>query len=179
MRASYVTVVSSVYQTRSNVIHSLTASAVYFTLLQALTTFPILCPIHVRFSDSSISPKSMICASISSLVNNSTGLSLLWIHIYLLLWITFSWIAMLLWLCNGVLKLRAVEIDAMARNVFSDHEVDTTYYPHPHHPFGFTDIPLAGRNHPIRCLRCRAIMMYNLLRTLRIWRHYMTRKAEK
>jgi len=60
MCASYVAVVSSVYQTRSNVIHSLIASAVYFTLLQALTTFPILFPIHVRFSDSSISPKSMI-----------------------------------------------------------------------------------------------------------------------
>jgi len=49
--------------------------------------------------------------------------------------------AMLLWLCNGVLKLRAVEIDAMVKNILSDHEVDTTYYPHPHYPFGFTDIP--------------------------------------
>ena len=110
----------------------------------------------------------MIRASISSLVNNSTGLLLLWIHICLLLWITFLWIAMLLWLCNRVLKLRAVEIDAMAKNVLSDHEVDTTYYPHPHHPFGFTDIPLADRNHPIRGLRCRTIMMSNLPRTLRI-----------
>jgi len=87
-------------------------------------TFPILISIHVRFSDSSISPKSMIRASISSLVNNLTGLSLLWIHICLLFWITFSWIAMLLWLCNGVLKLRAVEIDAMAKNVLSDHKVE-------------------------------------------------------
>ena len=75
---------------------------------------------------------------------------------------------MLLWLCNGVLKLRAVEIDAMAKNVLSDHKVDTTCYPHPHHPFGFTDIPLDGHNHPIRGLRCRAIMMSNLPRTLRI-----------
>ena len=75
--------------------------------------------------------------------------------------------AMLLWLCNGVLKLRAVEIDAMVKNVLSD-QVDTTYYPYPHHPFGFTDIPLAGRNHPIRGLRCHTIMMYNLPRTLRI-----------
>jgi len=60
------------------------------------------------------------------------------------------------------------EIDAMAKNVLSDHEVDTTYYPQPHHPSGFTDIPLASRNHPIRGLRCRAIMMSNLPRTLRI-----------
>jgi len=61
----------------------------------------------------------------------------------------------------------------------SDHEVDTTYYPHPHHPFGFTDIPLASRNHPIWGLCCYAIMMYNFPHMLRIWRHYITRKAEK
>jgi len=67
--------------------------------------------------------------------------------------------------CGYALKLRAVEIDAMARNVLSDHEVDTTYY---HHPFGFTDIPLASRNHPIRGLRCSTMMMSNLPRTLRI-----------
>jgi len=55
----------------------------------------------------------------------------------------------------------------MVKNVLSD-QVDTTYYPYPHHPFGFTDIPLAGRNHPIRGLRCRTIMMSNLPRVLRI-----------
>lgn len=93
---------------------------------------------------------------------------------------------MLLWLCNGVLKLRAVEIDAMAKNVLSDHEADSTYHPYPHHPFGFTDIPLADHNHPIRGLRCRTIMVSNLPRTLRnekdlkeYFEHYMTQKTEK
>ena len=113
MCASYVTVVSSVYQTRSNVTHNL-CSLLYSPPgtndLSYLISYSraILC----------ISPKSMIRASISSLVNNSTDLSLLWIHICLLLWITFSWIAMLLWLCNRVLKLHAKRLMQWQRMFF-------------------------------------------------------------
>ncbi|KAJ3566033.1 hypothetical protein NP233_g7257 [Leucocoprinus birnbaumii] len=158
----------------------------YFALLQALTTFPILFPIHVRFSDASISPKSMTRASISSMVGTQTGLSLLWIHICLLFWITLSWMATLLWICNGAFKLRAVSIDATAKQLNSDYEADTTYYPHPHPQFGFTEVPIADRNHPNRGLRCRTIMVSYLPHTLRnekdlkeYFEYYMTRKVEK
>ncbi|KXN88289.1 hypothetical protein AN958_07748 [Leucoagaricus sp. SymC.cos] len=158
----------------------------WFALLQALTTFPILFPIHVRFSDSSISPKSMTRASISSLVGTSTGLSLLWIHICLLFWITLSWMATLLWICNGAFMLRAADIDASARQTSSDNEADATYYPHPHPQLGFTEIPVADRNHPNRGLRYRTIMVSNVPHGLRnekdlkeYFEYYMSRKVEK
>ncbi|KAF5360772.1 hypothetical protein D9756_004691 [Leucocoprinus leucothites] len=158
----------------------------YFALLQTLTTLPILFPIHVRFSDDSISPKSMTRASISSLVGTSTGRSLLWIHICLLFWVTLSWMATLLWICNGTFKLRAADLDAASRRINSDYEADNTHFPHPHPQFRFTEVPLADRNHPNRGLRCRTIMVSNLPLTLRnekelkeYFEYYMTRKVEK
>jgi len=43
-------------------------ASVWFTIAHVLTTFPILFPIHVEFSENSVPPKSMTRASISSLV---------------------------------------------------------------------------------------------------------------
>lgn len=164
---------------------TLTIFAVWFALTQALTTFPILFPIHVRFSDSSVSSKSMTRASISSLVGTETGLSLLWIHICLLFWITFSWMATLLWICNGAFKLRSIEIST-AKRTNLDNEPDTAYYPHPHPQFGFTEIPQADLNHPNKGLRCRTVMVSNVPHTLRnekdlkeYFEYYMSRKVEK
>lgn len=157
----------------------------WFALLHTLTTFPILFPIHVRFSDDSISPKSMTRASISSLVGTKTGLSLLWIHICLLFWVTLSWIATLLWICNGVFKLRSSEIDAITRSSSND-DVDSVYYPHPHTQFNFTEIPEADRNHPNKGLRCRTVMVSCVPQNLRnekelkeYFEYYMSRKVEK
>jgi hypothetical protein len=128
----------------------------------------------------------MTRASISSLVGTSTGLSLLWIHICLLFWITFSWMATLLWICHGAFELRAADVDAATKQANSEYETDTIYYPHPHPQFGFTEIPLADRNHPNRGLRYRTIMVSNVPHTLRnekdlkeYFEYYMSRKVEK
>jgi hypothetical protein len=128
----------------------------------------------------------MTRASISSLVGNSTGRSLLWIHICLLFWITLSWMATLLWICSGAFKFRAADIDAVSRQINSDNEINNNYYPHPHPQFGFTEVPLANRNDPNWGLQCRTIMVSNVPHLLRnekdlkeYFEYYMSRKLEK
>lgn len=128
----------------------------------------------------------MTRASISSLVGTSTGLSLLWIHICLLFWITLSWMAILLWICHGAFKLRSAEIDTAAKQANPDNEPDSTYYPHPHPQYGFMDIPFPDHNHPNRGFRCRTIMVSNVPHSLRnekdlkeYFEYYMSRKVEK
>lgn len=157
----------------------------WFVLLHSLTTFPILFPIHVEFSEHSVSPKSMTRASISSLVLTPRGLSLLWIHICLLFWITLTWIATLYWICHGAFMLRADSIAASARRIDQTEE-HSTYHPHPHPQYGFTeDLPLDDR-HIIHGLRLRTVMVSNLLPQLRdekelkeYFEYYMSRNLEK
>ena len=165
-------------------------SAVWFSLLHLCTTFPILFPIHVQFSDASISPKSMTRASISSLVTTEKGLSLLWIHICLLFWITLSWMSTLFWVCNGAFRLRAVNLAAAAKRASEvpeglqdDEEI---YHEHPHPQYGFKDVPSRARNAPTKGLRLRTIMVSNIPTSLRdekklqqYFEYYMTRKVEK
>ncbi|KJA17998.1 hypothetical protein HYPSUDRAFT_45721 [Hypholoma sublateritium FD-334 SS-4] len=161
----------------------------WFSLLHLCTTFPILFPIHVQFSDESISPKSMTRASISSLVTTEKGLSLLWIHICLLFWITLSWIGTLFWVCNGAFRLRASNLAAAAKRASEVHEGqqdDDTYYEHPHPQYGFKDVPSRTRNAPTKGLRLRTIMVSNIPSSLRdekklqdYFEYYMTRKVEK
>ncbi|TFK40830.1 hypothetical protein BDQ12DRAFT_721445 [Crucibulum laeve] len=161
--------------------------AFWFTLLHTLTTFPILFPIHVEFSEATISPKSMTRASISSLVGTTKGLSLLWIHICLLFWLTLSWMATLLWICNGAFRLRAANLEIAARQAAETSEnADKTYYPHPHPQYGFADIPAADKNHPNRGLRVRTVMVSNVPHSLRnekdlkeYFEYYLSRKVDK
>ncbi|KDR82888.1 hypothetical protein GALMADRAFT_134426 [Galerina marginata CBS 339.88] len=162
----------------------------WFALTHSLTTFPILFPIHVEFSEDSVSPKSMTRASISSLVGTTKGLSLLWIHICLLFWVTLSWIATLFWICNGAFKLRATKLEEAAKHaaaVAEGHEEeDTTYYEHPHPQYGFKDVPSRERDEPTKGLRLRTIMVSNVPNSLRnekdlqeYFEYYMSRKVEK
>ena len=163
-------------------------SSVWFTLAHTLTTFPILFPIHVEFSDPSISSKSMTRASISSLVGTDKGLSLLWIHACLLFWVTLSWIFNLLWICTGAFKLRAANLEAMSKQAEAENneEDPPTYYRHPHPQYAFTDVPRWDRDCPTRGLRLRTIMISNIPTSLRsekalqeYFEHYMSRKVEK
>ncbi|KAF8798979.1 DUF221-domain-containing protein [Phlegmacium glaucopus] len=156
----------------------------WFALVHTLTTFPILFPIHVEFSDDSISPKSMTRASISSLVGTRKGLSLLWIHACLLFWITLSWIFNLVWICNGAFKLRAANLSRQAESENKDE--DPTYYQHPHPQYAFTDVPQRDRDRPTKGLRLRTVMVSNIPTSLRseealqdYFEHYMSRKVEK
>ncbi|KIM43405.1 hypothetical protein M413DRAFT_69962 [Hebeloma cylindrosporum] len=163
----------------------------WFTVTHVLTTFPILFPIHVEFSEHSVSPKSMTRASISSLVGTSKGLSLLWIHICLLFWVTLSWIGTLVWICNGAFKLRAANLEAAAKRIAAEsneshHDRDNVYYEHPHPQYGFKDVPSRSRDAPTRGLRLRTIMVSNIPNSLRnekdlqeYFEYYMSRKVEK
>ena len=157
---------------------------VWFTLLHTVTTFPVLFPIHVSFSEDEISPKSMTRASISSLVTTTKGRSLLWIHVCLLFWLTLSWMATLLWICNGAFQLRTADIEL--KRTSSAANAQERYYPHPHPQYGFTDIPLPDRNHPNIGLRLRTIMVSNVPHGLRnekdlkeYFEYYMSRKLDK
>lgn len=168
-----------------------TAPLVWFCMAHLLTTFPILFPIHVSFSDASVPPKSMTRASISSLVGTEKGLSLLWIHICLLFWVTLSWVGTLFWICNGAFKLRALRLDQVARHeaTLTEHpgqDEDTTYYEHPHPMYSFRDVPSRTRDQPVKGLRLRTIMVSNVPHSLRnekdlqeYFEYYMSRKLEK
>ncbi|KAJ6585051.1 hypothetical protein B0H19DRAFT_1206666 [Mycena capillaripes] len=158
----------------------------FFVLLHTFTTFLILFPIHVEFSEDSISKKSMTRASITSLVATQRGLSLLWIHICLLFWITFSWMGTLLWICHGAFQLRADKIAIAAKRMAAHDPADTTYYPHPHPQYGFADVPTPDRHHPNFGLRLRTVMVANVPPALReekvlkeYFEYYMSRDLEK
>ncbi|KAF7298976.1 CBM1 domain-containing protein [Mycena indigotica] len=158
----------------------------FFVLLHTLTTFPILFPIHVEFSDNSISKKSMTRASITSLVATHEGLSLLWIHICLLFWITFSWIIILIWICLGAFRLRADKIAIAAKRMAAYDPAEPGYYPHPHPQFGFAEMPKLDSNHPNFGLRLRTVMVANVPPALRdektlkeYFAYYLSRKVEK
>ncbi|KAK1232809.1 hypothetical protein PQX77_004035 [Marasmius sp. AFHP31] len=154
----------------------------WFTLLHVLTTFPILFPIHLEFSEDDISTKSMTRASISSLVGSQHGKGLLWIHICLLFWVTLTWIANLLWIMHGTFKMRAENIARRAQNPPTDKK----YYPHPHPQYFFTDIPPEEVDFSNNGLRFRTIMVTNIPPQLRdektlqeYFEYYMSRKLEK
>ncbi|KAJ7288266.1 hypothetical protein C8J57DRAFT_1115702 [Mycena rebaudengoi] len=160
--------------------------AFWFVLAHTLTTFLILFPIHVEFSEDSVSKKSMTRASITSLVASHRGLSLLWIHICLLFWITLSWMGTVLWICHGAFQLRRQKIDIAVKRMASYDPSDTTYYPHPHPQYGFADVPSLDRNHPNFGLRLRTVMVSNVPPTLRdekvlkeYFEYYLSRKLEK
>ncbi|KAJ3921149.1 hypothetical protein F5877DRAFT_36559 [Lentinula edodes] len=158
----------------------------WFILLQTCTTFPILFPIHVKFSNDSISPKSMTRASISSLVDTTTGLSLLWIHICLMFWIALSWMATLFWIMHGAFRMRSDNIAATARRKALRDSDGHEYHPHPHPPYTFAESPSLDTNTPVEGLRFRTIMISNVPPQLRneselkeYFEYYMSRKLEK
>ncbi|CDO75297.1 hypothetical protein BN946_scf184654.g5 [Trametes cinnabarina] len=141
----------------------------WFALLQTLTTLPILFPIHVTFSDNTVSPKSMTRASISSLASTQKGLSLLWVHIILLFWITFTWFGMLFWICRGAFHYRAQNIVAAAARAASETSAKerSQYDPHPHPQYPFHSLEPLEEDHSTRGLRLRTIMVTNIPHALR------------
>ncbi|KAG7440881.1 uncharacterized protein BT62DRAFT_567336 [Guyanagaster necrorhizus] len=160
----------------------------WFALLHTLTTFPVLFPIHVEFSEPSIDPKSMTRASISSLVSTEEGLSLLWIHICLLFWITLTWIGTLFWIAHGAFMLRAENIKQASKRVPSGPSEGTRpeHHLHPHPQFNFASVPSLDFIHPTNGLRLRTIMVSNVPPQLRdekvlkeYFEYYMSRKLER
>ncbi|OAX42854.1 DUF221-domain-containing protein [Rhizopogon vinicolor AM-OR11-026] len=160
----------------------------FFVLLHTFTTTPILLPIHIHFSSDSISSQSMTKASISSLVGTQEGLSLLWIHVCLLFWITLTWIGNLVYICNGVFKFRAAKIQSVMRSAESDAmiEREAQYHPHPHPQYPFQDIPSMNVDRSNRGLRLRTVMVTNIPVPLRsekelreYFEYYLSRSLDK
>ncbi|KAF7798415.1 hypothetical protein EIP86_009636 [Pleurotus ostreatoroseus] len=153
-------------------------SAVWFTLAHTFTTFPILLPIHVKFSNPNVPSKSMTRASISSLVDTPNGPSLLWIHLLLLIWVTVSWFATLHWITRGLFRYRAQKIRESAKAAarrsadkkFTESDKAADYHPHPHPNLGFQALsPVASDEDKIvnRGLRTRTIMVTDIPPSLR------------
>ncbi|PBK97545.1 hypothetical protein ARMGADRAFT_1076012 [Armillaria gallica] len=160
----------------------------WFALLHTLTTFPVVFPIHVKFSGPDIDPKSMTRASISSLVGTKEGKSLLWIHICILFWITLTWIGTLFWIAHGAFMLRAENITQAAKRSSSGsgEGAGPEYHPHPHPPFNYASVPSPDVMHPKNSLRLRTIMVSNVPPQLRnekelkeYFEYYMSRKLER
>ncbi|KAH9846366.1 DUF221-domain-containing protein [Lenzites betulinus] len=160
----------------------------WFALLHTFTTLPILLPIHVTFSDGSVSPKSMTRASISSLVTTEKGLSLLWVHIILLFWITFTWFGTLFWVCRGAFHFRAQNILAAANRAASEDSAKerSQYDPHPHPQYPFHALLPLEEDHTTKGLRLRTIMVTNIPQALRsekdlkeYFEYYMSRSVAR
>ncbi|KAG1906688.1 uncharacterized protein F5891DRAFT_476392 [Suillus fuscotomentosus] len=159
-----------------------------FVLVHTFTTTLILLPIHIHFSPDDVSPQSMTRASISSLVENQQGRSLLWIHICLLFWITLTWMCNLFYICNGAFRLRAAKIESAIRSAESDTmtEKEPQYHPHPHPQYPFQDIPSLDTDQSNRGLRLRTVMVTNVPVQLRsekalkeYFEYYLSRSLDK
>ena len=134
-----------------------------FVLLHTFTTVPILLPIHIHFSDSSVSQRSMTRASISSLVGTIEGTRLLWIHITLLFYVALSWIASLIWICRGVFQYRKAQIQRVAESCTSaTQDQNGSYHPHPHPRYPFLSLPVLDGHQSNRGLRLRTLMVTNI-----------------
>jgi hypothetical protein len=135
-----------------------------FVLLHTFTTVPILLPIHIHFSDGSISPRSMTRASVSSLVGTTEGTRLLWIHIVLLCYITLSWFAALVWICRRAFHYRQAQIHRVAERYASASSAQngSQHHPHPRSRWLFQSLPEINDDQSNRGLQLRTVMVTNL-----------------
>lgn len=162
---------------------------VFFTLLHTFTTTLILLPIHIHYSTGLYPIDSMNRALISTLVQTAKGLSLLWIHLCLLLWVTVSWIFTLLWVCRGAFRFRALAIEDASRRAQAEAQGFTgsgSYFPHPHPQHPFHAMPPIEHDSSTRGHRLRTIMVTNLPTRLRsekelkeYFEYYMSRPLAK
>ena len=130
----------------------------------------ILLPIHLKFSDPNVQPKSMDRALISSLNRNKEGLELLWIHVVLMAWVTVTWIGTLIWISKGAFRCRAQCIAASverSRREMEPSTPDDQHNPHPHPQHPFHSMPLTEQDETNRGLRLRTVMVANIPSRLR------------
>lgn len=129
----------------------------------------------------------MTRASISSLVSTAKGLSLLWIHLILLIWVTLSWIGTLYWIARGAFRFRAQKIQEVADRVaLAEAEKDAQYHPHPHPQYPFQDLPPMDEDNSTRGIRLRTVMVTNIPPNLRTekelkeyFEYYLSRRIAK
>ncbi|KAK4684446.1 calcium permeable stress-gated cation channel, partial [Tremellales sp. Uapishka_1] len=94
----------------------------FYTLLQTFTVLPILMPLHIIYSPSTVSKTSMLRASISSLVQSPHPTRWLWVHAVLIWWVSITWSATVLWITWGGLAYRRREIKKLAENVRAERQ---------------------------------------------------------
>ncbi|QRV77375.1 tranport-associated late exocytosis protein [Ceratobasidium sp. AG-Ba] len=147
---------------------------VCFVALHGFTTLPILLPLHVTHAPPSVSRRSMIRASLSSLTDARAfkddhdtwraNLRLLSVHCALMWWLSITWIGTLLWICRGAFRLR----DAMVQDAKASRE----QYLAEHN----------GIEHPHQGWRLRTVMVSDIPTGLRdeqglaeYFRYYMSK----
>ena len=100
----------------------------YFMLSQLCTTLVILLPLHIIYAPENVLPSSISQASVSSLVNSTTGgRNYLWVRTVLLWWQTFCWITVVIYLGWGNIRMRREQIlDPLqdAKDADKDEEAD-------------------------------------------------------
>ena len=137
----------------------------WFTLLHTLTTFPVLFPIHIVFSEGEPSA-SMTRASISSLTDNPKGRSLLWVHLIIICWVSITWMVTLGWIAIGLMRMRAINLLAAADN--HPNQPKTQYrHPHPQYFFQPAVDPVMRIDDQHRGVRYRTVMVANIPADLR------------
>ena len=158
----------------------------WFALLHTFTTFPVLFPIHVIFSDGDgDSPASMTRASISSLTDTAKGRSLLWVHLIIVLWVSVTWMVTLIWISLGLMRMRATNLLVAAENQLNRPE---THFRHPHPQYFFQPAvePTMRIDDRYRGVRYRTIMVANIPSHMRderqlkeYFEYYLSRKIAK
>jgi len=111
----------------------------------------------------------MTRASISSLAATPDGKKLLWIHLILLFYVTFTWMAALLWICRGAFLYRRADIQRITEQTASvaQEEKYFQYYPHPHPQYRFQGLPSTEQEKSSQGLRLRTVMVTNIPPSLR------------
>lgn len=156
----------------------------WFALLHTFTTFPILFPIHVVFSDAD-SPASMTRASISSLTDTPKGRSLLWVHLIIITWVSLTWVITLGWIAIGLMRMRAINLLSAAEN--HPNRSKTQYrHPHPRYFFQPAVDPVMRIDDQHKGVRYRTVMVANIPAHMRdeqqlkeYFEYYLARKIAK
>ena len=119
--------------------HSGLDSAVYvrfvtgcwmFMVSQLLTTAVILIPLHIIYAPDTVARSSLARASVTALIDSTSGgRGLLWTHTVLLYWQTICWIAVVVWVGWGNIRMRREQLRSPlhdARDADEDKESQDT-----------------------------------------------------
>ncbi|KAG8737834.1 hypothetical protein FRC10_007761 [Ceratobasidium sp. 414] len=114
---------------------------VCFVALHAVTTLPVLLPLHVTHAPPSVSRRSMTRASLSSITDSGAfgrdhetwegNLKLLSVHCAVVWWLSVTWIGTLLWICRGAFRLREAMVQD-ARAARKKYLAENNGVEHPH-----------------------------------------------
>jgi len=127
----------------------------------------------------------MTRASISSLTHTAKGRSLLWIHLIVLFWVSITWVITLLWVAQGLMRMRAANLLAAAEN--HPNRPETQYrHPHPQYFFQPAVDPMMRIDDQYKGIRYRTVMVANIPGHLRdeqqlkeYFEYYLARKIAK